>query len=196
MNRAAASGFARSFVGLCELSSHSAADHDSFSPRFFDSAYFTAVEVAAVTSIGLGVALLLSASAGPLGIFRIMLLVPWAIAPVANAVLWKWILNANYGILNVLLSQLGVIDGYVTWLGTPWRALNMILLVDIWKSMPFIAILFSPVCRTFHRCSIARHAGWRQRLAAVPLHHSAGAEDRQSPSPSSCRPSGRSASST
>jgi ABC-type sugar transport system permease subunit len=135
-----ASGFARSFVGGDNYLALFA------DPRFHDallrSAYFTLVEVAAVVLLGLGVALLLTHPLGRSGIFRVMLLVPWAIAPVANAVLWKWILNANYGILNAVLAQIGLVDGYVTWLGAPWRALNMILVVDVWKSIPFIAILF------------------------------------------------------
>lgn len=135
-----ATGFARSFVGGANYAALAA--DPKFHASLLRSAYFTATEVAVVTLLGLGVALLLVHPLGRFGIFRIMLLVPWAIAPVANAVLWKWILNANYGILNALLSQLGVIDSYVTWLGTPWRALNVILLVDVWKSVPFIAILF------------------------------------------------------
>ena len=41
------------------------------------------------------------------GIFRVVLLIPWALAPVANAVLWKWIYNANYGILNAIVTAAG-----------------------------------------------------------------------------------------
>jgi multiple sugar transport system permease protein len=103
--------------------------------------YFTIVEVTAVTILGLLVALLLNHPMGRWSGYRVMLLLPWAIAPVANAVLWKWIYHSNYGILNAILLQLGIIDSNVTWLGDPFGALNMILLVDIWKSTPFIAIL-------------------------------------------------------
>ncbi len=135
-----ASGFTRSFVGLANYDG--LLTDPKFHAALFRSAYFTLAEVVLVTALALGTALLLVHPIGRFGIFRIMLLIPWAIAPVANAVLWKWILNANYGVLNALLSSLGVIDSYVTWLGTPWRALHMILLVDVWKSVPFIAILF------------------------------------------------------
>ena len=103
--------------------------------------YFTFVEVASVVTLGLGVALLLNHPLGRWSGFRILLLLPWAIAPVANAVLWKWIYHSNYGVLNALLVGLGLTDGNVTWLGEPFRALNMLLLVDVWKSTPFIAIL-------------------------------------------------------
>jgi multiple sugar transport system permease protein len=107
----------------------------------FNTIYFTIVEVTAVTTLGLLVALLLNHPMGRWSGYRVMLLLPWAIAPVANAVLWKWIYHSNYGILNAILLQFGIIDSNVTWLGDPFGALNMILLVDIWKSTPFIAIL-------------------------------------------------------
>jgi|RhiMetdeSRZDD1v2_1073273.scaffolds.fasta_scaffold13522_7 multiple sugar transport system permease protein len=103
--------------------------------------YFTVVEVGGVLLLGLSTALLLNHPLGRWSGFRVLLLLPWAIAPVANAVLWKWIYHANYGVLNAILKSLGVIDSNVTWLGEPFRALNMLLIVDIWKSTPFIAIL-------------------------------------------------------
>jgi ABC-type sugar transport system permease subunit len=112
-----------------------------FQAALLRSAYFTFVEVSAVVVLGLGVALLLNHPLGRNAAYRVVLLVPWALAPVANAVLWKWIYNANYGVLNAALSGLGVIDQNVVWLGSPWLALNMILLADIWKAVPFIALL-------------------------------------------------------
>jgi multiple sugar transport system permease protein len=106
-----------------------------------NSLFFTIVEVVAVLAIALLAALLLNHPQGRSGFFRTILLIPWAISPVANAVLWKWILHANYGALNALLRQLGLIDSYVNWLGDPKLALRMMLLADIWKSVPFITLL-------------------------------------------------------
>jgi multiple sugar transport system permease protein len=135
----AAGIFHQSFVGGANYAD--LVHNEGFQSALFRSAYFSFAEVVAVVGLGLGVALLLNHPLGRPGIFRVMLIVPWAIAPVANAVLWKWIFNANYGILNALLSELGLIDSYVTWLGSPDRALNMLLAVDVWKSVPFIALL-------------------------------------------------------
>jgi multiple sugar transport system permease protein len=106
-----------------------------------NSLYFTFVEVIAVVSISLGVALLLNHLGGRSGFFVVILLIPWALAPVANAVLWKWIYNANYGILNSILLELGLIDQKIVWLGDPFRALNMMLIADAWKAIPFITLL-------------------------------------------------------
>jgi multiple sugar transport system permease protein len=112
-----------------------------FREALFRSVYFTVIEVVAVIILALLVALMLNHALGRSAFFRVVLLVPWALAPVANAVLWKWIYNANYGILNQALLGLGLIDKNIIWLGSPWLALNMILLADIWKAVPFIALL-------------------------------------------------------
>ncbi len=103
--------------------------------------FFTIGEVVLVLAIALAVALLLNQPFGRFGVFRIVLLIPWAIAPVANAVLWEWILNGSYGVLNAVLLRLGLISEYKIWLGDAGLALRMVLLADVWKSVPFIALL-------------------------------------------------------
>ncbi|MEZ5925743.1 MAG: sugar ABC transporter permease [Hyphomicrobiaceae bacterium] len=103
--------------------------------------YFTVVEVVSVVVLGLAMAMLLNHPMARSPILRVLLILPWAIAPVANAVLWKWILHSNYGIANAILLSTGAIERNVTWLGSPLLALNTMLLVDIWKSTPFITIL-------------------------------------------------------
>lgn len=114
---------------------------DLFRQALFRSTYFTLTEVILTLTLGLGVALLLNHPEARHPFFRVALLVPWVLAPVANAVLWKWIYNANHGILNVILISLGLIDQNIVWLGKPWLALNMLLLADVWKAIPFIALL-------------------------------------------------------
>ena len=112
-----------------------------FREALFRSVYFTFVEVVAVIFLALIVALMLNHPLGRSAFYRVVLLVPWALSPVANAMLWKWIYNANYGIFNQSLIGLGIIKENIIWLGTPWLALNMILLADVWKAVPFIALL-------------------------------------------------------
>lgn len=114
---------------------------DLFREALFRSVYYTVIEVVSVIVLALLVALMLNHPLGRSAFYRVVLLVPWALAPVANAVLWKWIYNANYGILNQALLGLGAIKENIIWLGKPWLALNMILVADIWKAVPFIALL-------------------------------------------------------
>jgi len=135
----ATGAFGGSWVGLDNFAA--VPSDPAFGIALRNSVYFTLVEVTVVVVAGLGIALLLNHRLGRSGFFIVILLIPWALAPVANATLWKWIYNANYGILNVVLRQLGVIDDNVVWLGDPWLALHAMLLADIWKSVPFIALL-------------------------------------------------------
>lgn len=113
----------------------------TFALALRNSLWFTAVEVVGVIVAGLAVALLLNTPSGRHPLFPVILLVPWALAPVANAVLWKWIYNANHGILNTILLQLGLTDQKIVWLGDPDLALTMILVADAWKAIPFVALL-------------------------------------------------------
>jgi ABC-type sugar transport system permease subunit len=115
--------------------------NDLFRASLFRSIYFTVIEVVVVVFLALMAALMLNHPLGRHAFFRVVLLVPWALAPVANAVLWKWIYNANYGILNQILIGFGLIEKNIVWLGSPLLAINMILLADIWKAVPFIALL-------------------------------------------------------
>jgi ABC-type sugar transport system permease subunit len=114
---------------------------EAFQTAFLNSIYFTFVEVFFVLIISLALALLLNTPEGRPAFYRVVLLIPWALAPVANAILWKWIYNANYGILNQILVGLGWSKTGVVWLGSPFLALNMILLADVWKAVPFITLL-------------------------------------------------------
>lgn len=137
--RFAGQGLDREFIGLANYAE--LLTNQAFRDALFRSVYFTLFEVISVLILAMFVALLLNHPFGRHAFFRVVLLVPWALAPVANAVLWKWIYNANYGILNYILLSLGLIENNVVWLGKPWLALNMILLADVWKAVPFIALL-------------------------------------------------------
>lgn len=114
---------------------------EAFRTGLMNTVYFTVGEVVLVLLISLLFALLLSHHRVQSPFFLIILLIPWAISPVANATIWKWIYNGNYGILNSLLKALGVVDQNVVWLGSPQLALNMLLIADVWKAVPFITLL-------------------------------------------------------
>ena len=150
----------------------------TFSLALRNSLYFTAVEVVAVVALSLVVALLLNTPSGRHPFFRVALLIPWALAPVANAVLWKWIYNANYGVLNALSMQLGIVDHKVVWLGDPFLALNMILVADAWKAIPFISLLLLAGLQNIPGQPVPRRTRRRRRsLGAVSLRDAAGPAD-------------------
>jgi multiple sugar transport system permease protein len=132
-------GLATEFAGFEQY--RRMAGDATFALALRHSAFFTVGEVVLVVAIALGAALLLHHPVGRSPVLRIILLVPWAIAPVANAILWKWIYNANYGVLNAIVTGLGLSERPVNWLGNPDLALRMLLIADVWKSVPFITLL-------------------------------------------------------
>jgi multiple sugar transport system permease protein len=74
-------------------------------------------------------------------ILSAVLLVPWAIPYVANALMWKWIYDSNYGALNGLLYQLDFINNYMVWLGDSDKTLALIANAFVWKEVPLATIL-------------------------------------------------------
>ncbi|MFA9406998.1 MAG: carbohydrate ABC transporter permease [Anaerolineales bacterium] len=71
-----------------------------------------------------------------------VILLPWAIPAVVSGLLWKWILNADFGILNGLLFALGLIDNYIPFLADPTLAKMSLVMAFIWKEGPLVAIFF------------------------------------------------------
>jgi len=55
--------------------------------------------------------------------------------------MWRWIYNSDYGALNGLLLQLGLIDRYIPWLTEPWRSMNLVILGDMWHIVPFVVLV-------------------------------------------------------
>ena len=99
------------------------------------------MSVVAIAIIALLVALLLNEDFRGRRLLGAVLLVPWAIPYVANALMWKWIYDSNYGALNGLLLQLGFIDSYMVWLGDTRKTLALIAQAFVWKEVPLAAIL-------------------------------------------------------
>ncbi len=73
-------------------------------------------------------------------IFRAILLLPWLLPEVVIANLWKWIFNPSMGLLNSVLVSAGILEEPMSWLGSPKRALAVVILVCIWKGYPLVMI--------------------------------------------------------
>ena len=114
-------------------------------PQFWDAVYrtaaFSAMAVAAISVLGILVALLLNEDFPGRRVLSGLLLIPWAIPSVANALMWKWIYDSNYGALNGLLYQLDFINTYMVWLGDSEKTLALIANAFVWKEVPLAAIL-------------------------------------------------------
>jgi len=102
---------------------------------------YTVVTVTVTTLLAVAVALLLNEAFPGRRLLSSLILLPWATPSVVNGLMWKWIYDPGYGLLNGLLTQLGLLDHYAVWLGDPDKTLFMIANAAIWKQMPLAAIL-------------------------------------------------------
>jgi len=115
------------------------------SPAFWQSIgrtlYFTIASVASELVLGIGIAALIQRRFTGWRLLRVAIIIPWAVPTIAMATMWRWIYNADYGALNGLLSQFGVIDNYVAWLSDPMAAMGWIIVADVWHSTPFVVLI-------------------------------------------------------
>ncbi|WP_018012034.1 carbohydrate ABC transporter permease [Sinorhizobium medicae] len=102
---------------------------------------FTVLSVSIETALGLIVALVLNAQFPGRGLVRAAILIPWAIPTIVSAKMWAWMLNDQFGILNDMLLGLGLIGEKIAWTASPNTAMIAVLIVDVWKTTPFMALL-------------------------------------------------------
>ncbi|MFS4436888.1 carbohydrate ABC transporter permease [Paracoccaceae bacterium GXU_MW_L88] len=102
---------------------------------------FSVVSVLFETMFGLIVALVMNAEFKGRSFVRAAILIPWAIPTIVSAKMWGWMLNDQFGIINDILLSLGLIDQKIAWTANVDTAMTAILIVDIWKTTPFMALL-------------------------------------------------------
>ncbi len=129
------------YVGLKQYINH--LTDDFFWETVGRTAYFTFLSVGLELVIGIAIALLITAQLRGWKLLRLAIIIPWAVPTVVNATIWRWIFNADYGAFNGLLYQFGLIDSYIAWLAEPWRAMNLVIVADVWHSTPFVVLIIS-----------------------------------------------------
>lgn len=102
---------------------------------------FTLWSVSLETLLGVAVALLLHRSFRGRFLVRTAVLIPWAIPTVVSAKMWGWMLHDIYGIINTMLMTLHVISAPVAWTASGDLAFYAVVLVDVWKTTPFMALM-------------------------------------------------------
>jgi len=102
---------------------------------------FSLVSVGCETVLGLIVALVLNAEFKGRGLVRAAILIPWAIPTIVSAKMWAWMLNDQYGIINDMGLKLGLLSEKLAWTANVDTAMAAVLMVDIWKTTPFMALL-------------------------------------------------------
>ncbi len=113
--------------------------------------FFTVVSTALELAIGLGLALLMDQPLRFRWLLRGIIILPWALPTIVNALMWRWIDNAEYGALNALLTQLGITHDYKVWLSNSDIAMWMVIVADVWKMTPLVALLLLAALQSVDR---------------------------------------------
>jgi len=108
----------------------------------YNTAFYTVVGVSLKFVLGLSAALVLNQKRRFNNIYRTILFVPWAIPTVIASLTWLWVYNEFNGLLNVLFTQLGLIEYGVAWLAEPRLAMWAIIAVVVWNGTPFYTMHF------------------------------------------------------
>ncbi|MFC6672720.1 carbohydrate ABC transporter permease [Marinobacterium aestuariivivens] len=113
------------------------------SPQVWESVavtlFFAAAVVVLEVILGLGLALLLDRPIRGMSVFRTIFILPMMIAPIVVGLIWKYMYNPQFGILNKMMVGLGLDP--ILWLSSPDWALWSVIIADIWQWTPFIFIL-------------------------------------------------------
>ncbi|MCL4515077.1 MAG: sugar ABC transporter permease [Firmicutes bacterium] len=139
-----------------------------------NTALFTAACVIVTMLAGFAVAMLLNVKFPGRAVLGVAVLLPWVIPRVAASIVWKWIFNDQYGILNYFLVLLGF-DQFkeFSWLTTQMRAFTSILIVVVWQSFPFVAFSllagFQSISSEIYEAAEVDGASWWQKLTGITL---------------------------
>ena len=136
---------------------------------------WTIVVVGLSTLIGFVLALVLNVEFHGRKLVRAVIVFPWATALIIQSVVWKYIINADYGALNALLYNLGIIDHYVNWTATPGAFFAWECFVGIFVTVPFVTFcvlsgLQSIDASLYEACKVDGASFWAQLFkVTVPL---------------------------
>ncbi len=135
------------------LSNMSAAQYTGFENFFFlfkdktwvnsikNTLYFAGISVVFETILGLVIALVLNTHIKGRGLLRTAVLIPWAIPTIVSAKMWGWMLHDVYGVINDIFLWVGFIKQPIAWAADPKLAMISVIMVDVWKTTPFMALL-------------------------------------------------------
>ena len=102
---------------------------------------FTITSVSLEVILGTVIALALNAHMPGRGLLRASVMIPWAIPTIVSAQMWNWMFNDFYGVINAMMLAMGLIDQPWAWTADPDLSLWAVVIADVWKTTPFMALL-------------------------------------------------------
>ena len=126
------------FVGLKNF--HKIWNDSIFHTTMWNTFWYTGVTTVFKLALGLWLALLLNRHFRGKAIIRAFILLPFIIPTVLSTFAWKWMFDPTFSVINWTLFQLGIITTRINWLGDPDLAMTSIIVINIWRGVPFFAI--------------------------------------------------------
>jgi len=155
---------------------------DNFIRLLTDDGFWTAVansiglvviSVTLALVVGYLIALLCESMTRGVTLFRTAVFVVWVVPWISVAILWGWLFDANYGVINAILQNLGLIGAPVNFLANPWLARMMLVSAYIWRMTPFMMIIsiaaLRGVPREVREAASIDGAGYRQQQVSIIL---------------------------
>ena len=131
-------GVPGSFVGLRNFAA--LASDTIFRTAVWNTFVYTGVTTVFKLALGLWLALLLNRHFRGKAVTRAFVLLPFIIPTVLSTFAWKWMFDPTFSVINWLLFHLGMITGRINWLGDPDLAIISVMVVNVWRGVPFYAI--------------------------------------------------------
>lgn len=113
-----------------------------FGEAFLHTVYFTVVSLTAQVVFGILIAIALSQATRSAQVMRAIVILPWAVPTIVDALLWQWIYHPQYGALSGLLHRVGFAADPIQWLGNPLLAMPAVIIADTWKMLPLYVVMF------------------------------------------------------
>ena len=114
---------------------------DSFWYSLQNTLFILIVVVVLTTIIGYLTAMFLNIKTKWSGVLLALAVLPWALPPFVNGILWKFVFFSGYGFLNKLLIGFGIISKPIEFLSSRWTLLFVVSIVVVWRSIPFMALV-------------------------------------------------------
>ena len=136
---------------------------------------FAGLSVVICVGLSLILALVLNEAFAGRKMVRVLILLPWAVAPVVNGVMWRYLFQSNYGLVNAVLYSLGIIPAYQAWLTSAPLAITVAAVATAWKGMPFVTLILlaslQSIPESLYRAAKMDGAGVLSRFRHIILPH-------------------------
>lgn len=110
--------------------------------QLFKTVEFTLCTVTLEITLGMSIALLLNSNIKGRNALRSVFLMPWTIPSIVTALLWSWLFQAQFGIINFILYALGLIPAPTAeWMSNPSTAMGTVVVAVVWRQTPYVIVM-------------------------------------------------------